>query len=215
MSKLTDAMFDELTEIITDKIEKNQKINKYEILREARANIGEFVRYRDVRDDLDEVIRDVANYRNVVLESYYTKTADGKVYKEYIVRDNDCDEDDDDSDIANSDIVNNDGCDEADDNHDNDENSNISDDVFYFIVDSRGRIYIPTNILAKLDIYKIVGIERDRDNNTIILNGAFAEDYVDFGYYHQITVGKTLDVDEGDTVQMYKHDDMIYIQKNN
>ena len=83
MHKLNDEMYAEITRIIEDKIDMNEKVNKYDVLKEARENLGQTVRYRDVRDQIDEIIRYVAKERGKCWSSEYVRTSDGKVYREY------------------------------------------------------------------------------------------------------------------------------------
>ena len=201
MSKLSTRMFEEVTEIVERMLNDFVNVNKYDVFTSARSRTGEYVRYRDVREEIDSIIKDVAYNLNIELEKKFVRRPDGAVYIEYVPE---VAEDDDDSDILES---------ESDEQHveeaeDESEDESEDEDAFYTTISSQGRIYIPSDIRKKFDIkYVHVGVTRDPDNTRIILSkqGAFADgSLINLYYYSQIYAAKTLNLDEGDKVKIYK-----------
>ena len=96
MSKLSTRMFEEVTEVVKHKLNGFVNINRYDVLTTARSRTGEYVRYRDVREEIDSIIKDVAYNLNIELEKKFVRRPDGNLYIEYIMYK------DDDSDILKS-----------------------------------------------------------------------------------------------------------------
>lgn len=198
MSKLSARMFEEVTEIVERMLNDFVNVNKYDVFTSARSRTGEYVRYRDVREEIDSIIKDVADNLNIELEKKFVRRPDGTVYIEYVP------EGRRDSGILES---------ESDEQHveeaeDENEDESEDEDAFYTTISSQGRIYIPSDIRKKFDIkYVHVGVTRDPDNTRIILSkqGAFADgSLINLYYYSQIYAAKTLNLDEGDKVKIYK-----------
>lgn len=202
MHKLSDEMYAEITRIIEDKIDMNEKVNKYDVLKEARENLGQTVRYRDVRDQIDEIIRYVAKECGKCWSSEYVRTSDGKVYREYNFYFDDF-----------SDEYEN----EPDDDSDEYEASIDEDRIeYYAMTDAYGRIYLSKPIRENLGLDRINNtIERDSDNRRIILNGSddAAENYIDLSYHSQIFVANTLGISAYNKVKIYVgQDDEVIIE---
>ena len=202
MHKLNDEMYAEITRIIEDKIDMNEKVNKYDVLKEARENLGQTVRYRDVRDQIDEIIRYVAKERGKCWSSEYVRTSDGKVYREYTFYFDDF-----------SDEYEN----EPDDDSDEYEASIDEDGIeYYAMTDAYGRIYLSKPMRESLGLDRIDNaIERDSDNRRIILNGSddAAENYIDLSYHSQIFVANTLGISAYNKVKIYVgQDDEVIIE---
>ena len=98
MSKLSTRMSNEIANVVERKFQGFLNVNKYDLFKEARTATGEFVRYRDVRDEIDNIIFNVADKLELNLEKYFVRNADGKVYVEYIPYEHEVA--DDDSDIC-------------------------------------------------------------------------------------------------------------------
>lgn len=200
MSKLSARMFEEVTEIVEHMLNDFVNVNKYDVFTSARSRTGEYVRYRDVREEIDSIIKDVAYNLNIELEKKFVRRADGAVYIEYVPE---VAEDDDDSDILES---------ESDEQHVEEvEDEDEDEDVFYTTISSQGRIYLPADIRERFNINNIhVGITHDPDNASVILNkqGAFVDGIV----VTQISVAKTLNLDEGDKVKVYKSCNEVVIE---
>lgn len=202
MHKLSDEMYAEITRIIEDKIDMNEKVNKYDVLKEARENLGQTVRYRDVRDQIDEIIRYVAKECGKCWSSEYVRTSDGKVYREYTFYFDDF-----------SDEYEN----EPDDDSDEYEASIDEDRIeYYAMTDAYGRIYLSKPMRESLGLDRIDNaIERDSDNRRIILNGSddAAENYIDLSYHSQIFVANTLGISAYNKVKIYVgQDDEVIIE---
>lgn len=201
MHKLSDEMYAEITRIIEDKIEMNEKVNKYDVLKEARENLGQTVRYRDVRDQIDEIIRYVAKECGKCWSSEYIRTNDGKVYREYTFYFDDF-----------SDEYEN----EPDDDSDEYEASIDEDGIeYYAMTDAYGRIYLSKPMRESLGLDRIDNaIERDSDNRRIILNGSDdGENYIDLSYHSQIFVANTLGISAYNKVKIYVgQDDEVIIE---
>ena len=84
MSKLSTRMFEEVTEIVKHKLNGFVNINRYDVLTTARSRTGEYVRYRDVREEIDSIIKDVAYNLNIELEKKFVRRPDGTLYIEYV-----------------------------------------------------------------------------------------------------------------------------------
>ena len=91
MSKLSARMFEEVTEIVKHKLNGFVNINRYDVLTTARSRTGEYVRYRDVREEIDSIIKDVAYNLNIELEKKFVRRPDGNLYIEYMYKDDDSD----------------------------------------------------------------------------------------------------------------------------
>ena len=91
MSKLSTRMFEEVTEIVKHKLNGFININRYDVLTIARSRTGEYVRYRDVREEIDSIIKDVAYNLNIELEKKFVRRPDGTLYIEYMYKDDDSD----------------------------------------------------------------------------------------------------------------------------
>lgn len=200
MSKLSTRMFEEVTEIVEHMLNDFVNVNKYDVFTSARSRTGEYVRYRDVREEIDNIIKDVADNLNIELEKKFVRRPDGTVYIEYVPE---MAEDDDDSDILEA---------ESDEQYvEESEDESEDEDVFYTTISSQGRIYLPADIRERFGINDIhVGITHDPDNASVILNkqGAFVDGIV----VTQISVAKTLNLDEGDKVKVYMSYNEIVIE---
>lgn len=204
MSKLSTRMFEEITSIVEEKFKDLYTVNKYAVLKIARNRTGEFVRYRDVRNEIDEIIFDVANVLELDLEKRFMKSPEGNVYMEYIPYEREVE--DDDSDIY-------------DDSDENDKIDNDSDDsdedelTYYTTIDSQGRIYIPNDIRIKFNINEVdAWLFRDSNRKEIVLNGVDFTSKANLKDYAQIYVAKTLGLREGDEVKMYDTDEGVIIE---
>ena len=204
MSKLSTRMFEEITSIVEEKFKDLYTVNKYAVLKIARNRTGEFVRYRDVRDEIDEIIFDVANVLELDLEKRFMKSPEGNVYMEYIPYEREVE--DDDSDIYDDS--------DEDDKIDNDSDDSDEDELTYYTtVDSQGRIYIPSDIRVKFNINEVdTWLFRDPERKEIILNGVDFTSKTNLKNYAQIYVEKTLGLREGDEVKMYDTDEGVIIE---
>lgn len=203
MSKLSTRMFEEITSIVEEKFKDLYTVNKYAVLRIARNRTGEFVRYRDVRDEIDKIIFDVADVLELDLEKRFMKSPEGNVYMEYIPYEREVE--DDDSDIY----------DESDEDDKIDEDSDEYEDelTYYTTIDSQGRIYIPRDIRVKFNIDATDNwVFRDSDRREIVLNGVDLTSEVDLENHAQIYVAKTLGLHEGDEVKMYDTNEGVIIE---
>ena len=204
MSKLSTRMFEEITSIVEEKFKNLYTVNKYAVLKIARNRTGEFVRYRDVRDEIDKIIFDVADVLELDLVKRFMKSPEGNVYMEYIPYEREVE--DDDSDIYDDS--------DEDDKIDNDSDDSDEDELTYYTtVDSQGRIYIPNDIRIKFNINEIdTWIFRDPEGKEIVLNGVDFTSKNNLKYYAQIYVAKTLGLREGDEVKMYDTDEGVIIE---
>lgn len=204
MSKLSTRMFEEITSIVEEKFKDLYTVNKYAVLKIARNRTGEFVRYRDVRDEIDEIIFDVANVLELDLEKRFMKSPEGNVYMEYIPYEREVE--DDDSDIYDDS--------DEEDKIDNDSDDSDEDELTYYTtVDSQGRIYIPSDIRVKFNINEVdTWLFRDPERKEIILNGVDFTSKTNLKNYAQIYVEKTLGLREGDEVKMYDTDEGVIIE---
>ena len=203
MSKLSTRMFEEITSIVEEKFKDLYTVNKYAVLKIARNRTGEFVRYRDVRDEIDKIIFDVADVLELDLVKRFMKSPEGNVYMEYIPYEHETE--DDDSDIY----------DESDEDDKIDEDSDVYEDelTYYTTIDSQGRIYIPRDIRVKFNIDATDNwVFRDPDRREIILNGVDLTSEVDLENHAQIYVAKTLGLHEGDEVKMYDTNEGVIIE---
>ena len=204
MSKLSTRMFEEITSIVEEKFKNLYTVNKYAVLKIARNRTGEFVRYRDVRNEIDEIIFDVANVLELDLEKRFMKSPEGNVYMEYIPYEREVE--DDDSDIYDDS--------DEDDKIDNDSDDSDEDELTYYTtVDSQGRIYIPNDIRIKFNINEVdAWLFRDSNRKEIVLNGVDFTSKANLKDYAQIYVAKTLGLREGDEVKMYDTDEGVIIE---
>lgn len=197
MSKLSTRMSNEIANVVERKFQGFLNVNKYDLFKEARTATGEFVRYRDVRDEIDNIIFNVADKLELDLEKYFVRNADGKVYVEYIPYEHEVA--DDDSDI----------CDETEIIESVPDNSEPGDNIYYTRIDSQGRIYIPLNIrkIFNIDKYYLY-VLRDYDRRKIILNTeANYNSVINLGDRAQISVANPLNLSEGDKVRIHNAKD--------
>ena len=132
---LTTALKEEIEFLVENLIIDGKKINKYDVLTTARKNLGEFVRYRDVRDDIEDIIYEIADRERVDLDISYEESDDGRTFKIYTIVD---DLDDD------SDLLDDNDSDASDDSDDSNDSDNIEVKVK---LDSRNRVTIPVNMV--------------------------------------------------------------------
>lgn len=203
MSKLSTRMFEEITSIVEEKLKDLYTVNKYAVLKTARSRTGEFVRYRDVRDEIDKIIFDVANVLELDLEKCFMKSPEGNVYIEYIPE---REVEDDDSDIYDDS--------DEDDKIDNDSDDSYEDEfTYYTTINSQGRIYIPRDIRVKFNIDATDNwVFRDPDHREIVLNGVDLTSEVNLEDHAQLYVAKTLGLHEGDEVKMYDTNEGVIIE---
>lgn len=135
---LTTALKEEIEFLVENLIIDGKKINKYDVLTTARKNLGEFVRYRDVRDDIEDIIYEIADRERVDLDISYEESDDGRTFKIYTI----VDDLDDDSDLL--DDNDSDDFDDSNDSNDSDASDNIEVKVK---LDSRNRVTIPVNMV--------------------------------------------------------------------
>lgn len=219
MSKLSARMFEEVTEIVERMLNDFVNVNKYDVFTSARSRTGEYVRYRDVREEIDSIIKDVADNLNIELEKKFVRRPDGTVYIEYVPE---MAEDDDDSDIleAESDeqyVEESDDDSDKDDKIDNDsDDSDDSDEdelIYYTTIVSQGRIYIPSDIRVKFNIDATdTWVFRDPERKEIVLNGVDLTSEVNLEDHAMLYVAKTLGLREGDEVKMYDTDEGVIIE---
>lgn len=216
MSKLSARMFEEVTEIVERMLNDFVNVNKYDVFTSARSRTGEYVRYRDVREEIDSIIKDVADNLNIELEKKFVRRPDGTVYIEYVPE---MAEDDDDSDIleAESDeqyVEESDDDSDEDDKIDNDSDDSDEDELIYYTtIDSQGRIYIPSDIRVKFDIDATdTWVFRDPERKEIVLNGVDLTSEVNLEDHAQLYVAKTLGLREGDEVKMYNTYEGVIIE---
>ncbi len=197
MSKLSTRMSNEIANVVERKFQRFLNVNKYDLFKKARTTAGEFVHYRDVRDEIDNIIFNVADKLELDLEKYFVRNADGKVYVEYIPYEHEVA--DDDSDI----------CDETEIVESVPDNSEPGDNIYYTRIDSQGRIYIPENIRKIFNINKYyLYVLRDYDRRKIILNTeANYNSVINLGDRAQISVANPLNLSEGDKVRIYDNKD--------
>ena len=215
MSKLSARMFEEVTEIVERMLNDFVNVNKYDVFTSARSRTGEYVRYRDVREEIDSIIKDVADNLNIELEKKFVRRPDGTVYIEYVPE---MAEDDDDSDIleAESDeqYVEESEDESEDDKIDNDSNNSDEDELIYYTtIVSQGRIYIPSDIRVKFNIDATdTWVFRDPERKEIVLNGVDLTSEVNLEDHAQLYVAKTLGLREGDEVKMYNTYEGVIIE---
>ena len=217
MSKLSTRMFEEITSIVEEKFKDLYTVNKYAVLKIARSRTGEFVRYRDVRDEIDEIIFDVANVLELDLEKRFMKSPEGNVYMEYIPYEREVEDDDSDiyDDSDEDDKIDNDSDDsDEDDKIDNDSDDSDEDELIYYTtIVSQGRIYIPSDIRVKFNIDTTdTWLFRDPERKEIVLNGVDLTSEVNLEDHALLYVAKTLGLREGDEVKMYDTDEGVIIE---
>lgn len=214
MSKLSTRMFEEITSIVEEKFKDLYTVNKYAVLKIARNRTGEFVRYRDVRDEIDEIIFDVANVLKLDLEKRFMKSPEGNVYMEYIPYEREVEDDDSDiyDDSDEDDKIDNDSDDsDKDDKIDND--SDEDELIYYTTIVSQGRIYIPSDIRVKFNIDATdTWVFRDPERKEIVLNGVDLTSEVNLEDHALLYVSKTLGLREGDEVKMYNTIEGVIIE---
>ena len=220
MSKLSTRMFEEITSIVEEKFKDLYTVNKYAVLKIARSRTGEFVRYRDVRDEIDEIIFDVANVLELDLEKRFMKSPEGNVYMEYIpyereVEDDDSDiyDDSDEDDKIDNDSDDSDEDDKIDNDSDDSDDSDEDELIYYTTIVSQGRIYIPSDVRVKFDIDATdTWVFRDPERKEIVLNGVDLTSEVNLEDHAMLYVAKTLGLREGDEVKMYDTNEGVIIE---
>lgn len=211
---LTSEMSNKICEIVNDYFEKFETFNRYEIFLEARDELKEKIRYRDVRNEIEDIILKLADEKNLLLDIEFVRNSDGNVYKEYHISENDEAEIEDDSDEYEND-ENDDSEEFSNDSNEDTEDEDTEDeenaDSFVTRVCSRGRIYIPEKILKKFDLNSNkIKISKDYEHHRIYLSyynplKRKIDDEVDLYWYNMLTVGNVLNVSEGDTVKIYRN----------
>jgi bifunctional DNA-binding transcriptional regulator/antitoxin component of YhaV-PrlF toxin-antitoxin module len=213
-------MFEEITSIVEEKFKDLYTVNKYAVLKIARSRTGEFVRYRDVRDEIDEIIFDVANVLELDLEKRFMKSPEGNVYMEYIpyereVEDDDSDiyDDSDEDDKIDNDSDDSDEDDKIDNDSDDSDDSDEDELIYYTTIVSQGRIYIPSDVRVKFDIDATdTWVFRDPERKEIVLNGVDLTSEVNLEDHAMLYVAKTLGLREGDEVKMYDTNEGVIIE---
>lgn len=216
---LTSKMYNKIYEIVNDYFENFETFNRYEIFLEARDELKEKIRYRDARNEIEDIILKLAEEKNLLLDIEFVRNSDGNVYKEYHISENDdeAEIEDDSDEYENEEYDENDDSEEFsnDSNEDTEDEENEEDeenaDCFVTKVCSRGRIYIPEEIRKKFNLNSNrVKISKDYENNRIYLSSynplrRKIDDEVDLYWYNMLTVGNVLNVSEGDTVKIYRN----------
>lgn len=209
--KIPAAVVEEMTEMIEEAIKIGASINKYDLLADARESAGEFVRYSKVKNEIDELIHDVAEANDAEVETYFDEK-DGKTYKTYSFEYFD-DSDEDDSDEKRDEIPADDE-DEDEESDDIEESDDVEDEnVANVFVDDQCRVYIPKNIRNNLvDSYeKYAFLERNIDEIKIVSDmGGNVNLYT----YPQVSV-KSLSCNPGDRckIEYVPVDNCILITK--
>lgn len=212
---LTSKMYNKIYEIVNDYFENFETFNRYEIFLEARDELKEKIRYRDARNEIEDIILKLAEEKNLLLDIEFVRNSDGNVYKEYHISENDdeaeieddsdeyeYDENDDSEEFSN---------DSNEDTEDEDTEDEENTDCFVTKVCSRGRIYIPEKILKKFDLNSNkIKISKDYEHHRIYLSynnpvKRKIDDEVDLYWYNMLTVGNVLNVSEGDEVKIYRN----------
>lgn len=206
MTNLSKETRTEVKEIVREKFNGLLNVNKFDVLDEARKKTGEDVHYRDVRDEIENIIYDIADELELDLEKTFIHDPSGAVYVEFIPEYRHRDEDEDDSDIYFEDEAVN----ESDFNK-------IEDNTCYAVIKSAGRIFITDEMRKILNMpYSELYVKRDYDNRKIVISLDYHVDRNNFKLtnlrYSQINVANVLGLAEGDTVKIIRKDDTIVIE---
>lgn len=204
MTNLSKETRTEVKEIVREKLNGLLNVNKFDVLDEARKKTGEYVHYRDVRDEIENIIYDIADELELDLEKIFIHDPRGAIYVEFIPEYRHRDEDD--SDIYFEDEAVN----ESDFNK-------IEDNACYAVIKSAGRIFITDEMHKVLNMpYSELYVKRDYDNRKIVISLDYHVDRNNFKLinlrYSQINVANVLGLAEGDTVKITRKDDTIVIE---
>lgn len=206
MTNLSKETRTEVKEIVREKLNGLLNVNKFDVLDEARKKTGEDVHYRNVRDEIENIIYDIADELELDLEKTFIHNLRGAIYVEFIPEYRHRDEDEDDSDIYFEDEAIN----ESDFNK-------IEDNACYAVIKSAGRIFITDEMRKILNMpYSELYVKRDYDNRKIVISLDYHVDRNNFKLinlrYSQINVANILGLAEGDTVKITRKDDTIVIE---
>ena len=206
MTNLSKETRTEVKEIVREKLNGLLNVNKFDVLDEARKKTGEDVHYRNVRDEIENIIYDIADELELDLEKTFIHDLRGAIYVEFIPEYRHRDEDEDDSDIYFEDEAIN----ESDFNK-------IEDNACYAVIKSAGRIFITDEMRKILNMpYSELYVKRDYDNRKIVISLDYHVDRNNFKLinlrYSQINVANILGLAEGDTVKITRKDDTIVIE---
>ena len=204
MTNLSKETRTEVKEIVREKLNGLLNVNKFDVLDEARKKTGEDVHYRDVRDEIENIIYDIADELELDLEKIFIHDPIGAIYVEFIPEYRYRDEDD--SDIYFEDEAVN----ESDFNK-------IEDNACYAVIKSAGRIFITDEMHKALNMpYSELYVKRDYDNRKIVISLDYHVDRNNFKLinlrYSQINVANVLGLAEGDTVKITRKDNTIVIE---
>lgn len=204
MTNLSKETRTEVKEIVREKLNGLLNVNKFDVLDEARKKTGEDVHYRDVRDEIENIIYDIADELELDLEKTFIHDPIGAIYVEFIPEYRYRDEDD--SDIYFEDEAVN----ESDFNK-------IEDNACYAVIKSAGRIFITDEMHKALNMpYSELYVKRDYDNRKIVISLDYHVDRNNFKLinlrYSQINVANVLGLAEGDTVKITRKDNTIVIE---
>ena len=204
MTNLSKETRTEVKEIVREKLNGLLNVNKFDVLDEARKKTGEDVHYRDVRDEIENIIYDIADELELDLEKTFIHDPIGAIYVEFIPEYRYRDEDD--SDIYFEDEAVN----ESDFNK-------IEDNACYAVIKSAGRIFITDEMRKILNMpYSELYVKRDYDNSKIVISLDYHVDRNNFKLinlrYSQINVANVLGLAEGDTVKITRKDNTIVIE---
>ena len=204
MTNLSKETRTEVKEIVREKLNGLLNVNKFDVLDEARKKTGEDVHYRDVRDEIENIIYDIADELELDLEKTFIHDPIGAIYVEFIPEYRYRDEDD-------SDIY-------FEDEAVNESNFNkIEDNACYAVIKSAGRIFITDEMHKVLNMpYSELYVKRDYDNRKIVISLDYHVDRNNFKLinlrYSQINVANVLGLAEGDTVKITRKDNTIVIE---
>ena len=204
MTNLSKETRTEVKEIVREKLNGLLNVNKFDVLDEARKKTGEDVHYRDVRDEIENIIYDIADELELDLEKTFIHDPIGAIYVEFIPEYRYRDEDD--SDIYFEDEAVN----ESDFNK-------IEHNPCYAVIKSAGRIFITDEMHKVLNMpYSELYVKRDYDNRKIVISLDYHVDRNNFKLinlrYSQINVANVLGLAEGDTVKITRKDNTIVIE---
>ena len=204
MTNLSKETRTEVKEIVREKLNGLLNVNKFDVLDEARKKTGEDIHYRDVRDEIENIIYDIADELELDLEKTFIHDPIGAIYVEFIPEYRYRDEDD--SDIYFEDEAVN----ESDFNK-------IEDNACYAVIKSAGRIFITDEMHKVLNMpYSELYVKRDYDNSKIVISLDYHVDRNNFKLinlrYSQINVANVLGLAEGDTVKITRKDNTIVIE---
>ena len=204
MTNLSKETRTEVKEIVREKLNGLLNVNKFDVLDEARKKTGEDVHYRDVRDEIENIIYDIADELELDLEKTFIHDPIGAIYVEFIPEYRYRDEDD--SDIYFEDEAVNES-----------EFNKMEDNACYAVIKSAGRIFITDEMHKALNMpYSELYVKRDYDNRKIVISLDYHVDRNNFKLinlrYSQINVANVLGLAEGDTVKITRKDNTIVIE---